>query len=334
MGMTVERMLPPLTEPTEVFRPKITNAMVEEACDLAASRYEAERIIVLLDGFSPIQSRCALDCRFVEPDIISDFDPARTVFVYACEQDDIGSPFIREIHRLGGRYLPVMCHEPALYSNVNTVARRSLEAEFSYQKAQGFAKWNHGPHDFLGLIQALDITKDVPGSFVEMGTFNGSSAGAALRYLGQTGRSLDCHFLDVFEGFTYPEALASADMIWSGGHVTNGHAAISARLSAYIRPGLKVSVHKANIITDDLPVEVGQIAVANLDVDLHEAVLAGLRKLAPRMAKNGVLVVEDPGHSPLLIGARAALDQFMEEGGAGLFIPVVMNSGQTFLIRR
>ena len=97
-----------------------------------------------------------------------------------------------------------------------------------------------------------------------------------------------------------------------------------------------ISTHPANIISDELPDEVRArgIAVANIDVDLHEAVLAALERISPHVTKYGIIVVEDPGHTPLLIGACLALKKFMENGGSDMFIPVVMDSGQTFLIRK
>jgi hypothetical protein len=48
----------------------------------------------------------------------------------------------------------------------------------------------------------------------------------------------------------------------------------------------------------------------------------------------GILVVEDPGHTPLLIGARFALEKFLAEPVGAQFTPLAMQSGQTFLIRR
>jgi hypothetical protein len=93
---------------------------------------------------------------------------------------------------------------------------------------------------------------------------------------------------------------------------------------------LSVTVEKLNIITDELPKNVEQIAVANIDVDMYEAVLASLNKLAPLMAKSGIIIVEDPGHTPGLIGARVALERFLRNNCN--FMPLYMESGQTLLI--
>jgi hypothetical protein len=92
-------------------------------------------------------------------------------------------------------------------------------------------------------------------------------------------------------------------------------------------------VLKSNIITDELPPELDNIVVANLDVDQLEAIFAGLKRLAPRIVIGGILIVEDPGHTPQLIGALAALELFLRSALAQDFLPIYMRSGQYFLIR-
>jgi hypothetical protein len=83
-----------------------------------------------------------------------------------------------------------------------------------------------------------------------------------------------------------------------------------------------------------MPIVNEGIAVANLDVDMYEAVAAGLRKIAPHMLTGGILVLEDAGHTPLLIGAKLALEEFLRDPMGQRFMPLVMGSGQTFLIAR
>jgi Macrocin-O-methyltransferase (TylF) len=55
-----------------------------------------------------------------------------------------------------------------------------------------------------------------------------------------------------------------------------------------------VIVRRHNIIEEDMPDDFPAIAVAAIDVDLHEAVLAALRKVSPKMVPGGVVIVEDP----------------------------------------
>jgi hypothetical protein len=244
------------------------------------------------------------------------------------------------MHESGRRYRSLMSAEPIGYIGTNTVARETLECEFAHQQEAGFAKWDFGAGDFIGLIQALEITRELPGVYLEIGCFRGSSGGAVLRYMASGGLKRDCHFTDVFEGFNYPEALASSDSVWAGSHGTEGWDLVNERLQSYkdLAGGstIAVHVHKSNVISDPLPDDVIQagIAVANIDVDLYEAVLAGLHRVSDHIVPGGIIVVEDPGHTPLLIGARLALETFMEEAGRLSFVPVLMDSGQTFLLRK
>lgn len=228
---------------------------------------------------------------------------------------------------------------PHGYITVNSVARSSLEVEYAHQVHENFDKWDYGPGDFVGLIQALDMTSEIQGCYLEVGCFRGSSGGAVLRYLAAKSRPVACHFIDVFTGFDYPEAQESSDAFWANTHATEGLEIVGNRLQNYSNlpggAGLEINVHQCNVINDPLPKAVldAGIAVANIDVDVYEAVLSALRKVAPHMAFRGVIVVEDPGHTPLLIGAKLALDTFLIEGGRENFVPIVMDSGQTFLIK-
>jgi hypothetical protein len=305
---------------------------------------EGQKAVLLCDGFGEIDGilgeprlRMVLDVRKESPAALDSLG-ADDVVIYACTQDDLGLPFIERLHRTGRKYYPVWSAQPGGYVFTNTTAREVLQAEFEFQKSEGFDKWDFGHRDFTTLIQALEITKNLPGCYLEAGCYRGSSAGAVLRYLAAKRRPMEAFFLDVFEGFQYGESETSADAVWHGTHVTDGFETVRSRLMPYRAgfPDLKISVDKNNIISDALParaVELG-IAVANLDVDLHEAVYAGLHKLAPHMVQHGILVVEDPGHTPLLIGAKFALEKFLAEDAGKQFIPIVMDSGQSFLIRK
>jgi len=322
--------------PNPLFPVKATPELVTQAILRAGKALAGRRPIVLWDGYGQIGDVAYIACATEKPSAVDAYPVDETVFIYACTQDDIGGPFIRRVIARGGKFLPIRVHDPALYINIDTVARTALEYELAHQVQEGFAKWDHGAHDFVNLIQALAVTQKLPGDYVEIGCFQGSSGGAVLRYLRDKDRAMTCHFLDVFEGFTYPAAMQSADSLWVNTHKTAGVDVIRQRLVSYAdgRPDLRVHVHQSNCITDDLPGDIKQIAVANIDVDLYDAVLAALHRVAPLMVPGGILVVEDPGHSPFLIGARVALDEFLESAAAEAFTPIVMQSGQTFLIRK
>lgn len=332
----------PSGKPERLFVLKVNPQLVLDALNLHIK--PPQRAVLIYDGYGRLgpvlqdrRVRWILDARRDNPDALEGLGDDDIV-IYACTQDDLGLPFVERLHRINRKYFPLWSAQPGGYVFTNTRAREALKAEFEFQKRHGFAKWDFGHHDFANIIQALEITRHLPGCFVEVGCFRGSSAGAVLRYLSAVRRPMSTFFLDVFEGFTYDESARSADAIWHATHATEGFEAVQSRLLSYGHAfdGLKISVRVNNIITDPLPVEATQegIAVANLDVDLHEAVYAGLHKLAPHIVKNGILIVEDPGHTPLLIGAKYALEKFLTEEAGQDFVPVVMESGQTFLIRK
>lgn len=187
-----------------------------------------QKAILLYDGYGEIDA--ILDdprlgkiidvCK--DSPVVLDSLSGDDVVIYACTQDDLGLPFIEHLHRTERKYYPVWSAHPGGYVFTNTTAREVLNAEFEFQKREGFNKWDFGHRDFTALIQALEVTKDLSGCYLEVGCYRGSSAGAVLRYLAAKRRPMEAFFLDVFEGFQYDESEKSADAVWHGSHVTEG----------------------------------------------------------------------------------------------------------------
>jgi hypothetical protein len=294
--------------------------LVDQDCDLSDLNVE----VIDVRSRSPDTLALGFDCVF-----------------YAVDQDDLGAVFVRWMIEHRVKYIPIWRSTSARYVNKNRLARAVIEAEFDRQTAAGFAKFDAddsypGYGDAENICQALERTRSLPGAYVEVGCYRGSSGCVALHYMRESGIYRPTVFLDVFEGFTYEHARTSADRIWDGTHaVEEGIEAVAERLKAFEQAafGRTVTVLKSNIITDELPPGTEAIAVANLDVDMAEAVYAGLVRLAPRIVAGGILIVEDPGHTPLLIGAVAALDIFLGGDAGRDFVPIYMRSGQYFLVR-
>jgi hypothetical protein len=318
-----------------LFKHRITGNDVTFALKLAAEKFPQRRPLVLHDGIAQqVAGVDHIDCRDIAMDRFCDLDFAGVVFIYACSNHFNGGEFVEALIEHGGSFIPVWSFGPALYVDHNRTAHRVLEAEWELQNREGFAKWDSGPGDFINLCQAIEATRNVEGVFLEIGCYRGSSGSLALRYMREAEVYRDAWFFDVFDGFVYDSAINSADAVWSGTHATEGIAVVEQRLARHALPklGLNVSVRRHNIVEEEIPREIDKIAVANIDVDLYEAVLAALIKVAPRMASGGIIIVEDPGHTPALVGARVALDQFLSSEAAGAFTPIHMESGQTFLI--
>ena len=128
---------------------------------------------------------------------------AKPVFVYACGWSTTGLPYVRQIVDKNFKFISVGQCEPKNYVDRDAIARHVLETEYVHQVAAGFQKWDFGPGDFINICQFINATRNIRGSYVEIGCFQGSSAGVALRYMREAKIARDCWFLDVFDGFTY-----------------------------------------------------------------------------------------------------------------------------------
>ena len=327
-----------MLRPMSLFPRVIAPAAVIEAARHVLEAGEGPAIVLHDEGLDPAgraavaaaipEGIAFLDCTADAP------APASGTLVYACAWSSNGLPVLDRLRRRGLRWRAV--HDAAPWGAVehDAAIREALDEEWVRQNAEGFAKFDFGFGDFANLCQFLLATRDLPGAFVEVGCFRGSSGSVALNYMRRRGIMRDAWFLDVFEGFDYEAAKDSPDAFWAGTHGTEGEAAVRARLERHAWPerGLHVHVRRSNVITDELPEGIGPIAVANLDVDLHEAVLAGLHRLHPRMVRGGILVVEDDGHPPLLAGARLAVDEFAASEAAKGLVRLSMESGQTIFV--
>jgi len=324
-------------EKSKLFVSKFQDSDVDCAFSLAREKWPNLNIVLLIDReiapqFAPYS---VIRCDEKPAQEIHKYDARKYIFIYACDSDSIGLPFIKEVVARQGTFFPIQVYTPSSYANVNDMAMKVVESEFETQVKAGFCKFDFGPGDSLNLIQAISVTSNVAGNYVEVGCYRGSSACVALAYMKESHIKRSCFFLDVFEGFTYQAAKDSSDAMWEGTHATEGLNIVKKRIEPYCESvgGLTAEVIKSNIIVDELPDQIGDIALANIDVDLYEAVLAALVKIAPRMVVGGIMVVEDPGHTPALIGSRLALSEFMETPIASSFTAIYLESGQTFLIR-
>jgi hypothetical protein len=325
------------SRPASLLPCKSSPGDLQAAMDDVRRRWPSRDIVVLMDQPWPAPDRAhaALFCGRDAVSRIEEFDAGTTVFLYACESDDIGLPYVRSIVERRGIFFPIQVYTPSSYGHIDGKARTVLLTEHARQSEEGFGKFDFGFGDALNLMQAISVTSCLGGDYVEVGCFRGSSACVAMSYMRELGLRRTCYFLDVFEGFTYEAAKVSSDAMWAGSHETEGIATVEKRIVARTKAseGLNARVIKSNIIEDALPEQLKTVALANVDVDLYEAVLASLRQLAPRMVTGGIIVVEDPGHTPALIGSRLALQQFMDSSASQGLMPIYLESGQTFLVK-
>jgi hypothetical protein len=150
-----------------------------------------------------------------------------------------------------------------------------------------------------------------------------------LALMGDTGRLL--YLFDTFEGMTPPPPLdvdlngnAAADMMNQGPRETNEFWAyasledVQANMLRTSYPNEKFVFVKGDV-AETLPSRAPeQIALLRLDTDWYESTRHELETLFPRLAPNGVLIIDDYGHFE---GARKAVDEYF----ATLDRPYLMN---------
>ena len=188
------------------------------------------------------------------------------------------------------------------------------------------------------ICQALEQTRDLPGSYVEIGVYKGDSALTAINYMKYSNIIRESYFLDTYEGFDYTEAVNSSETHWKPNNNSHKIMPVDEHIK-YVKDLLGSHSHnnnfnivKSNICKDKLPDNIKNIAVANIDVDLYDATRDALEKVAPKIVKGGIIIAEDPTSTPYLIGAFYAMEKFLktEEGKKFMKLHLL---GQYFLIK-
>ena len=128
------------------------------------------------------------------------------------------------------------------------------------------------------ICEALEITKDVEGDYVEVGVYKGGSALTALNYLHQINSKKKAYLLDTYEGFNYEESEKSSDIGWHKSHFIDKEEKMKSYLKETFKDFSNYKLITNNICRDNLPEEINAISVATIDVDLYEATFEAIKK--------------------------------------------------------
>jgi len=180
------------------------------------------------------------------------------------------------------------------------------------------------PERIYTLIEAVRyvVKSGIPGAFVECGVWRGGSAmamTASLLECGNTAREV--YLYDTFAGMSVPTQY-DVNLV--------GKSAQEKHLSTLIGDGVSnwalspIDEVKANVsqvpypasmihfvqgkVEDTIPVTIPeQISLLRLDTDWYESTKHELEHLFPRLAPNGVIIIDDYGHWQ---GSRKAVDEY------------------------
>jgi hypothetical protein len=185
------------------------------------------------------------------------------------------------------------------------------------------------------ICQAIEQTRKIEGDYVEIGVYKGGSALTALNYMRYANINRKSYFVDTYDGFNYNEANESSDIHWNGSHKLWGCEETIKRVDKLLREensNQNFELIKSNICSEQLPLKIEKIAVANIDVDIYDATKAAIEKIAERLVTGGIIIAEDPASTPQLIGAYYAMEKFLQTPLGQKFMKIHV-TGQYFLIK-
>lgn len=164
-------------------------------------------------------------------------------------------------------------------------------------------------YDIAGSLER----KNINGSFVECGVFNGGSAGVIASASKHNNR--DIWLFDSWEGLPEP---SEYDISYLGEHGRRGSLLGSIeKVEELLFEKIKISRHKIHIakgwFNESIPRhkrDIGEIALLHLDCDWYESTKFCLQELYDRVVKNGFIFIDDYGHWK---GCKKAFDEFNKE---------------------
>ena len=159
------------------------------------------------------------------------------------------------------------------------------------------------------------LSRDVSGDIVEFGCYRGDTSLLMERVLEREFPKSQSR-LWIYDSFEGLPARTREDASVAGDNFRAGELLVTKRevVERFKKAGLRVPrIRKGffeNLSNSDLPEE---IAFAFLDGDLYQSIKTSLELVAPRMNKNGVILVHDY-NNPQLPGVARAVDEWMAGG--------------------
>lgn len=224
--------------------------------------------------------------------------------------------------------------QPRQHADQVPAADRAIIEEAQQYSMIGFER-------LFVLIDAVRhvVKRDLPGAFVECGVWRGGSVLAVLRTLMSLGvTDRDIYLYDTFEGMTMPteqdvspfhgsalnawqEAQRQGVRAWDylfNEKIFNEDDVRKLLLSTGY-PAQRLHFVKGPVEQTIPAVMPESIALLRLDTDWYESTRHEMRHLYPRIAPEGILIVDDYGHWE---GCRKAIDEYFSEGHTS---PILLN---------
>ena len=198
------------------------------------------------------------------------------------------------------------------------------------------------PERLYSLIQAVRYVSaaSIPGDVVECGVWRGGSMMAvALTLIACKDVARELFLFDTFEGMAPPTKRdvaidgQSARKLLDSHRKTESDSVWCYATLDQVRDAMSSTGYQAGKIhyvkgkvEDTIPLRAPpKIALLRLDTDWYESTRHELEHLFPRLAKGGVLIVDDYGHWK---GAREAVDEYLAANGIKLLLNRIDYTGR------
>lgn len=215
-----------------------------------------------------------------------------------------------------------------------TVSIKNICARTGFLDGLFFKKYHYmfSPGQIKTLLDLLLETKDVDGSYVEVGCAFGATTVLLKRYMDELGLIRKCYALDTFSGFVESHAEHDIKILGKNPDLKK---AFRRNSIEWFHATMRVDrVSGVDAIKGDATLfdfdTIPRIAFALLDVDLYKPISDILPKLYDRLLPGGVIIVDDCEPGDKWEGALLAYKEFMAARGE---VPEIV-SGKLGLVRK
>jgi len=225
-------------------------------------------------------------------------------------------------------------HHESIYPDV------PLSSINTYNKVRPFTMTS--AERIFSLCDAVKYIHDhgIQGDIVECGVWKGGSMMAVadtFANLGDASRNL--YLFDTFDGMAPPSQHdvdirgASAEKLLSHSDKTRddsvwcvaGLGIVQEAMQMVNYPPEKIH-YVQGMVEETIPGQAPEsIALLRLDTDWYESTKHEMEHLFPRLAKGGILIIDDYGHWQ---GARMAVDDYLSQKGARIFLNRIDYTGR------
>ena len=227
-------------------------------------------------------------------------------------------------------------HQRAAFQYHEKTGLNDTEPEFRtlVERVRAFSMTSY--ERMYALYKAVDFIEraGIPGAIVECGVWRGGSmmlVAHRLLALGRTDR--DLYLFDTYEGLPRPDETKDVD-VWGNRAIDGWLSRQTGEESSHWAEASLEDV-RANILSTGYPEErvhfvkgmvertipegaPADIALLRLDTDWYASTKHEMEHLFPRLARNGILIIDDYGHFE---GARQAVDEYISAHN----LPVLLN---------